>query len=111
MLLAQKESQEKQRSFVPYGRVLSEIFHQGGILEALRLSKLVTDEHLGTVVGKYINANNFKNMYLVKKVTELPTDLKESMILSDLIPNFPQISKEDPPEVRAAYVYDHYKRT
>jgi len=32
MLWALKESQDKSRSYIPYGRLLSEIFHQGGIL-------------------------------------------------------------------------------
>jgi len=111
MLWALKESQDKERKFVPYGRQLSEIFHQRGILEALRLSKVVIDEKLDTVVGKYINATTLKNMYLVKEVTKLSTDLKESMILSDLIGDFPLISKEDPPEVRVAYEFDHSQRT
>ena len=34
------------------------------------------------MVGKYINANALKHMYMVEEVTKLPTDLKESMILS-----------------------------
>jgi len=50
-------------------------------------------------------------MYLVEEVTKLPTHLKESMILSDLMVDFPPISKEDPPEVCAAYVYDHFQKT
>jgi hypothetical protein len=111
MLWVLKESQDKERKFVHYGRLLSEIFHQGGILEALRLSNLISDEHLGTVVGKYINATTLKNMYLVEEVTKLPTDLKESMILSDLMVDFPPISNEDPPALRAAYVYDHFQKT
>jgi len=35
MIWALRESQDKERKFVPYGRLLLEIFHQGGILEAL----------------------------------------------------------------------------
>jgi hypothetical protein len=60
------------------------------------------------MVGKYINASTLKNMLLIKEVTELPTDLKESRILSYLIIDFPPTSKEDPPEVRSAYVFDRY---
>jgi len=71
MLWALKEIQEKNRSFIPYGRLLSEIIHQGGILAAIRLSKAVSDDQLGTVVGKYINASTLKNMLLVKEVTKL----------------------------------------
>jgi len=110
MLWALKESQEKKRSFIPYGRLLSKIFHQEDILEAIRLSKAVNDDQLGKVVGKYINANTLKHMYQVKEFEKLETDLQESMILSNLMDDFPPISKEDP-EVRAAYVYEHFKRT
>jgi len=35
MIKALKESQISKRTWVPYGRLLSEIFHQGGILKAL----------------------------------------------------------------------------
>ena len=97
MLWALKESQDKQRAYIPYGRMLSEIFYQGRILEALKMSKVVTDKMLGTVVGKYINGSTLKNMYLAKEVIRMNTDLKESMILSNLMEDFPPISKEDPP--------------
>jgi len=66
MLWALKESQEKNRTFIPYGRLLSEIFHQGGILVALKLSKAVNDDQLDIVVGKYINGSTLKHMLLVK---------------------------------------------
>jgi len=88
-----KESHEKNRSFIAFGRLLSEIFHQGGILEALKLSKVVNDDQLGTVVGKYINGNTLNKMYLVKKVIKMKTDLKRSNILSNLMDDFPPISK------------------
>jgi len=111
MLWTLRESQDKERKFVPYGRLLSKIFHQGGILEALRLSNLITDEHLGTIVGEYINANTLKHIYLVEEVTKIPTNLKEYMISSDLMVDFPPISKEDPLEVRVSYVYEHFQKT
>jgi len=43
MLWALREYQEKNRSTISYGRLLSEIFHQGGIPKALKLSKVVND--------------------------------------------------------------------
>jgi len=46
-------------------------------------------------------------MCLVNKVVKLDYDLKESWIQSNKMDDFPPISKEDPPKVRAAYVYDH----
>jgi len=74
---------------------LCEIFHQGGILKALKQSNVVNDNQLGTVVGKYINGNTLKNMNLVKEVVKMKTDMKESNILSNLIDDFPPISKQD----------------
>jgi hypothetical protein len=52
-----------------------------------------------------------KSLSLIKEVEKLETDLKESMIVSDLMVNFPPISKEDNPEVLVAFVTNHYKKT
>jgi len=38
-----KDSQTIKKNFVPYGRLLSEIFHQGGILNALKEVNYFTD--------------------------------------------------------------------
>jgi hypothetical protein len=46
MMWALKESQVSKRRWIPYGRLLSEIFYQGGILEAIRVSKLADDKQL-----------------------------------------------------------------
>jgi len=73
--------------------------------ESYKLSncpKLVNDEHLGTVVGKYINATTLKNMHLEKEVIKLESYLEDSMILSNLMDDFPPISKEDPVDVRVS---------
>jgi len=75
MLWALKESQDNNISFIPYGRLLLEIFHQGGILKVIKLSKTVTDDQLGTVTGKVINASTLTKMLLIKVVTKLDTDL------------------------------------
>ena len=47
MVWALKESQEKNRRFIPYGRLRSEIFYQGGLLNALKSSGVVSDKYLG----------------------------------------------------------------
>jgi len=111
MLCVLKEIQEKNRTFILYGRLLLEIFHQGGILEPLKLSKVVNDDQLGTVVGKYINGTTLKHIHLVKEVVKMETDMKESNILSNLMDDFPPISKQYPIDVQAAFVYDHWKTT
>ena len=111
MLWALEKSQQNDRTFVPYGRLLSEIFHQGGMLKVLKLSKAFNDNQLGTMVGKYINGSTLFNMHLVQEVDKRDTDLQESWILSNMMDDFPPISKEDPPKVRAHYVYEHWKAT
>jgi len=111
MLWALEESQQKNRAFVPYGRLLFEIFHQEGMLEVLKMSKVVNDNQLGTMVGKYINGSTLYNMHLVKAVIRMDTDLKESNILSNLMDNFHPICKQAPPDIRAHYVYEHWKAT
>jgi hypothetical protein len=81
MVWALKESQEKNRRFIGYGRLLSEIFYQGGLLSALKNSGVVSDEYLGIVVGKYINGYTLRSMGIIKTVDKMETDLKESMIV------------------------------
>jgi len=68
MLWALEQSQQKNRAFVPYGRLLSEIFHQGGMLEVLKMSKAVNDNQLGTMVGKYINGSTLYNMWAIAHI-------------------------------------------
>ena len=67
------------------------------------------NNQLGTVVGKYLNGSTLYNMHLVKNVIRMDTDLQESNIISNLMDNFPPICKQDPPDVRAHYVYEHWK--
>jgi len=111
MIWALKESQDKGRSSIPYGRLLSKIFYQGGILNTLQTIGAVSHDQLGTMVGSYINAKTLKSMRLIKKVEKLESDLTESMIVSDLMDDFPLISKEDHPVVIAEYAVWYYKET
>ena len=69
------------------------------------------DNQLGTVVGKYLNGLTLYNMHLVKNVIRMDTDLQELNILSNLMDNFPPICKQDPSDVRAHYVCEHWKAT
>ena len=93
MIWALRESIEKGRKFIPYGRLLSEIFYQGGLLKALKDSGVDSDNHLRTMTGKNIKGYTLRIMGIVKTVDKLEFDLKESMIVSDLMIDFPQISK------------------
>ncbi|KEH27910.1 hypothetical protein MTR_5g049140 [Medicago truncatula] len=108
-----RESQQKNRCWVPYGRLLSEIFHQGGIIKLLKEVDFFTDEQLGTVRGKIINAETLRSMHLIKAkdLKKLSTDLKESDAKSALMPNFPPICKQDPLDVQMNYIREHFERT
>jgi len=50
-------------------------------------------------------------MQLIKEVIKLETDLQESSVVYNLMDDFPPICKQDPPDVRAHYVYEHWKAT
>jgi len=107
MLWALKESQDKSRSYIPYGRLLLETFHQGGILKVVKQSKIINDHQLGTMTGRCINGSALKHMKMIIDVFKLKTDLKESYVVSNLMDDFPPICRQDPPDVRAHFVYEH----
>ena len=112
MMQTLKESQNNKRSWIAYGRLMCEIFHQGGILKALKQTKIITNAQLGTVTRKFLNGCTLRKMHLIKKedFQELKTDLNESFVLSNLMDDFPPICRQDPLDVRANIVYEHYKR-
>lgn len=109
--LKQSQLQDKPRPWVPYGRLLSEIFYQGGVLDSLSRAQGYTDQMLDTKTGAFINAQTLKNMKLISKVTKLRTDLSESHVVSDLMRDFPPICKQDPIEVQMRYIKEHYVAT
>jgi len=106
-----KEGVKEKRKQVPCGRLLSEIFSQRKLLETLRKSKLASDRVLGTATGKIINGKTLQNMKIIKKFSPNEKDLKESSVQSELMRDFPPISKEDNPEVLAGYIAAHARET
>jgi len=108
-----EDSQTIRKNFVPYGRLLSEIFHQFGVLDALKNVKCFTDAQLGTVTGRIINGATMVTMKLIKKEDhqELSTDLKVSSVISNLMDDFPPICKQDPLEVRVMFIKEYYEFT
>ncbi|RHN78894.1 hypothetical protein MtrunA17_Chr1g0170921 [Medicago truncatula] len=107
------ESQLNNRCWVPYGRLLSEIFHQGGILKALSSLNVFTDVQLGTETGKIINGTNLRYMKLIGKddYTKLSTDMQESDAVSALMKDFPPICKQDALEVQMHFIWEYFERT
>jgi len=108
-----KDSQFLRKSFVPYGRLLSEIFHQGGILNTLKEVNYFTDAQLGTVTGHIINGATLVSMKYIQKADykELSTDLKESSIISNLMNDFPPICKQDPVDVQVMFIKEYFETT
>jgi len=113
MIKTLRESQLSNRTWIPYGRLISEILHQGGILRALSDTKVFTDKHFGTVTGKFINGSTMRHMKLIKKedYKKLNTNLKESTTISNLMEGFPPICKQDPLDVQLYYIHDHFQAT
>lgn len=113
MIKTLRESQTIKRCWIPYGRLISEVLHQGGILNNLKELNIFTDAHLGTLTWKVINGSTLRHMRLITKeeYTELSTDMKESSFVFNLMDNFPSICKQDPLDVRVNFIMDHYEKT
>jgi len=113
MIKTLRESQLSNKTWIPYGRLISEILHQGGILRALSDTKVFTDKHLGTVTGKVINGSTLRHVKLIRKedYKKLNTDLKESTAISNLMEGFPPICKQYPLDVQLYFIHDHLKAT
>lgn len=111
MIKTLRESQTIKRFWVPYGRLLSEIFYQGGILDAISTSKIADDMQRGTITGKVINGGTLKHMKLIKKedYKKLATDLKESDAVFNLMHNFLPICMQDPLHVRVNFILKHFE--
>jgi hypothetical protein len=98
-----KQEITKKRKQVPYARLLSEIFHQGGLLQKLGDHGLASDKELGTSIGRVLDGSLLGSMWIIEKgqVTTSESDRKASQVMSDLMTNFPPISHEYPPKVLA----------
>lgn len=94
-----KESINKKRKQIPYGRLLSEIFHQGGLLKKIRDTGVAFDKELGTCTGRVLYGSMLGAIGIIEKskVVLLESDLIESKVVSDLMIDFPPNSREDPP--------------
>jgi len=96
---AVREGIRGKRKQIPCGRLLSEIFTQGKLLETLRRNNLASDKTLRTRFGKMINGKTLQNMKIIKKFSPSEKDLKESTDQTKLMKDFPPIFKERNPEV------------
>jgi len=106
-----KEGIRSKRKQIPCGRLLSEIFSQGKILEILRKNNLASDQILRTKTGKMINGKTLQNMKIIKKFSPNEKNLKESTAPTKLMTDFPPIYQERNSEALAKLVADYAKES
>ena len=104
-----KESIRSKRKQIPCGRLLSEIFTQGKILEILKTNNLASDQILRTKTGKMINGKTLQNMKIIKNFSPNEKDLKESTAQTKLMTDFPPIYQERNSEALAKLVAEYAK--
>jgi len=100
-----------KRKQIPCGRLLSEIFIQGKLLEIFRRNNLASDQVLRTKTGKMINGKTLQNMKIIKKFSPNEKDLKESTTPTKLMTDFPPIYQERNSEALAKLVADYAKES
>ncbi|KAI5429355.1 hypothetical protein KIW84_034094 [Lathyrus oleraceus] len=61
----------KLRSYIPLGRLLSDVFIENGLVDHLEKAKLMQDLVIDT--GRPLNARNLKSMGIIKKIQVRPT--------------------------------------
>jgi len=105
------EGIRSKRKQIPCGRLLSEIFSQGKILEILRRNNLASDQVLKTKTRKMINGKTLQNMKIIKKFSPNEKDLKESTAPTKLMTDFPPIYQEKNSEALAKLVADYAKES
>jgi len=108
---AVKEGIRGKRKQIACGRLLSEIFSQGKLLETLRRNNLASDKTLRTRTGKMINCKTLQNMKIIRKFSSNEKDLKESTAQTELMKDFPPIYQERNPEVLAKLIADFVKES
>jgi hypothetical protein len=99
------ESINKGRKQVPCGRLLSEIFHQGRVLEFLRRTKDASDKCFKvSTAEKTISSRSLYFLHFIKQVPQDEKFMEMTTAESEIIRNFPSIIKENNPEVLAGLV-------
>jgi len=106
-----KEGIRSKRKQIPCGRLLSEIFTQGKILEILRRNNLASNNFIRTRTGKIINGKTLQNMKIIKKFSPDEKDLKESTAPTKLMKDFPSILQERNHEFLSKLVAESVKES
>jgi len=98
----------KGRKQVPFGRLLSEIFHQGGVLKVLKKSRDASDKCFkASTAEKTISSRTFHSMHYFKTAPKDEKWLEMTTAESEIIRDFPSIVKKSNPEILAKSVVEY----
>src|ERR1044072_6428156 len=95
---------KKVLNYIPFGRLLSDILVESGIVDALRDAQCTED--LTTSVGDVLDARNLKKMGVLEKITVYPIPEADEVVLDRRLmeDDFPPFSKEEPLEAIMEYI-------
>src|ERR1044072_6955407 len=93
-------------SYIPFGRLISDLLTENGLVDDLRKTKYVDD--LKESVGDEFNAKNLKNIQLIEEVVHPPREENSEDIIKKrfTVDGYPLFTKLDSPEVVALYVFE-----
>src|ERR1044072_8539168 len=97
---------KKVVSYIPFGRLISDILVENGLVKFLEEEAEYTQD-LTASVGDVLDARNLKKMGIVQSiiVDPIPANQEEILGRSKDIHDFPLFTKLDPPEVIAEYIF------
>jgi len=113
MINTLKGSQTIKWCWVPYGRLLSEIFHQGGILDAIRKANVSYDKQLAQLLARWsmVALSGIWSSWR-KKTTKSWLQIWRSLKLYPIRwKSFPSICMQDPLDLRVSYIMKQFGRT
>ena len=98
----------KGRKQVPYGRLLSEIFHQGRVLDFLRNTRSASDKCFEvSTAERTISSRSLFSMKFIKKAPENEKWLEMTTEETEIIRNFPSIFEESNSKILAKSVAEY----
>src|ERR1044072_6792025 len=98
--------EKKVVSYIPFGRLISDILVENGLVKFLEEEAEYTRD-LTASVGDVLDARNLKKMGIVKSiiVDPIPTNQEEILERRQEVEDFPLFTKLDHPAVIAEYIF------
>jgi hypothetical protein len=102
------EGTVKGRKQVPYGRLLSEIFYQGRVLDFLKKTRGASDKCFKvSTAERTISSRSLFSMNFIKKTPEDEKWIEMTTAETEIIRDFPSIFKESNSEILAQSVAEY----